>query len=57
MTDIQIQLRHLETQLAEQEMILPLVPAGEFNDVQEKIDSITDRIEVLKAADFLCLGA
>ena len=53
MTEELIRLWHLETELAEQEMKLPLLVAGEFNQAKEKIDSITDAIEALKAS---CLG-
>jgi hypothetical protein len=50
MTEELIRLWHLERELAEQEMILSLVPAAEFSQAKEKLDSITDAIEALRAS-------
>ena len=52
MTEELIRLWHLEMELAEQEMVLPLLAAGEFDQAREKIDSITDAIEALRVVGF-----
>ena len=52
MTEELIRLWHLERELAEQEMILPLLAASEFDQAKEKIDSITDAIETLRGVGF-----
>ena len=50
MTEELIRLWHLEGELAEQEMILPLLAAGEFERAKEKINNITDAIEALRVS-------
>jgi hypothetical protein len=52
MTEELIRLWHLEKEFAEQEKILPLLAAGDFNEARQKLDNISDAIETLRVAGF-----
>jgi hypothetical protein len=50
MTEELTQLRYLEGELAEADVILPLLAAQEFNQAKQKLDRVTEAIVTLRTS-------